>query len=189
MLEKSDFDVKMKELAGLMGYELVLDGDYKYERRAKLVQGFDEIHLSNGGYRAEDKITISGSFPRTKTGEMGYIYPPKPIQVSDRKTAEQISKDIARRYLPEYRINLDKALRQINATDDAEEQAKKDIDAIKAAYPKAQVIDHENKARRSVVYLEGRSKIEIAYNGNGKHRIELDKLSTEQVISILAMIQ
>ena len=63
--------------------------------------------------RYNNKITISGSYPEGQTRDQA-----KSISMSKDKTAEQIFKDINRRFMPEYKIKYEQAVQRYNEAND-----------------------------------------------------------------------
>jgi len=194
MLEKQEFIAKMQDLANIMGYTLDVSTEIN-ERRATLKNGIEEVVIyGSSGWAKAGQLNIFGDYPRTKDGRLAHSAAAS-INVSEKKTAEQISKDIARRFLPEYRATLQKAIEQIQDIDDREAKARADIDRMIAEIPGAYCQDpyssRHGTATRSHVYVRGSygNKIEIARNSGGLHGLTLQDLTTDQVIQIMNSIK
>ena len=195
MLDKQEFTTKMQELAAIMGYTLEADTEGFENRRAELKNGIEGIIIRGcSGWAKAGQLNIFGDYPRTKDGRLAHSAAAS-INVSETKTAQQISKDIARRLLPEYRKTLLDAISTIQDIDDRETKARADIDRMIAEIPGAYCQDpyssRQGTATRSVVYVKAAygNKIEIARNSGGLHGLTLQDLTTDQVIQIMNSIK
>lgn len=64
------------------------------------------------------KLSVSGEYPRDRSGRRFCDKYPESINVSETKTPEQIAKDIQRRFMPEYKVAYAGAIEAKQRNDD-----------------------------------------------------------------------
>ncbi len=118
-MEKLTFDEKEKlgrvvfDIAEALGMILDLgemekynEGDpWRYHGLLANKAG-EKIHLTAHEYRAENRWTVHGVYPRDKRGQLNTSHILPEITVSMGKPSEKIVKDIEKRFLPFYRSQL-----------------------------------------------------------------------------------
>ncbi len=103
------------------------------------------------------------------------------ITVSPEKTAEQIAKDIQRRFLPDYRYYLARLLVVINATDSRAAAIKRNLELLKGS----PLTKHEREGSRYVECVNGRSFSVRGYSDCVS--IEFNSLTVEQATEMVAI--
>lgn len=100
------FNHKMTRVAELLSLTWELQEE-AYDNRGYLLGSNEEqIFVCTGGYQNKSSIRISSSYPRDARGQYTAYEMEISINVVETKTADQIAKDIQRRFLPQHRINL-----------------------------------------------------------------------------------
>jgi hypothetical protein len=107
MLDKKNFIKKVNDLGSLIGFSVEDTSIENYINSAILRNKGtrQEIHVFNGHYGKENKISIQGELSGIKINELLPC-----IHIAETKTAEQIKKDIDRHLMPSYMLILKKAL-------------------------------------------------------------------------------
>tara|TARA_R110002072_G_scaffold7604_4_gene41191 strand:- start:4817 stop:5314 length:498 start_codon:yes stop_codon:yes gene_type:complete len=131
-------------------------------------------------FRVEkERFKIGGIFPRQKcrAGHEDY----KDIGVSAARSAKDIAADIKRRLIPHYLKAYESALLRYN--DEQEKEAHLNLIAQSVVMvSQGRILDH-SRARKTIYFENGTA--EIWSSGN----INLNRLSIEQVLQIVAMLK
>jgi hypothetical protein len=125
-MEPKEFRDKVNQIGIIlsMTIEFPPDEDMKWHRWAYLKKDYQSIRISNGD---ENKLHISGDFPKSIKGESSRYGEPIDINVSTSKTPEQIAREIEKRLLPIYLPELKKAVNQVNQTNIYHQKRQKNI--------------------------------------------------------------
>lgn len=189
-LTKDQFINKINEVSKLL--KLTANyGDnenFNYSNHATLTNEKGvSISVNNGGYKNQNRFSLSVSYPRNCKDERFYtkIYPS--ITLSESKTAEQIAKDIEKRLLPEYLVELEKCIegnqRDAFFLNVREETAQKVCKLFNKEYKKG--------TDQKSFYLCG--DVQRAYNLEidhyGKITFKLDGLSIEETEKIFSLLK
>ena len=92
-------------------------GDHS-TKTAHVINGNVRLWIGNDTWGAKGRITISGCYPRAEDGRRPYGTESHEITVTEKKTPQQIAKEIERRLLPKYLPDLEKAVKQIQEHED-----------------------------------------------------------------------
>ena len=192
MLSKEEFLEKVKQVGTVLNMELEDKGDEFSRNYAVLKNGTREISFSNGDYQREDKFHISGIYPRNYKREyMVHSYSEKSpsINVSEKKTAEQIAKDIQRRFLPHYEELLKKVLERVESSNTAHDkrwEALRIVGEIVGVEPEK---GHDGEPRLYVYdRIPGLQGVEARYDGNLKIELDLEADKAADVLTFLKVL-
>ncbi len=187
-MEKQGFITKIQNVADILGYIMTIPKE-SYQNQAELTKDNIKLHIRNGGYKNESKITIWGSYPRDchNTSNTYGLKNPS-IGCSQDKSSEQIARDIQKRFLPDYMEDLaivierNKAI-QIQA--DARYITIKKLADCLGIVPKQ---EHNNEYSLPIWnVLTGLQKIEVSYDGS---RVDMElELTPEQTIQVLTILK
>jgi hypothetical protein len=138
----------IKCVSKILGFTLEKekDDDWRYVS-VNAGKGDESIHFSSNDYSLKERIRVLGNFP--KTGKNDYIDPYRwgekrhEITVSIGRRADQIAKDIERRFLPRYRELLKRAQEQVSKANVYQGACERNLEAIKGA-----PLSEEEKKRR-----------------------------------------
>lgn len=150
-MEKEKFTVsfrkKMADVAKLLNFKVCpRSKEEAYEPDVILQNGAEEFYISvavPGSYRSDGKLYVSGKYPRFKdgqyvsiwdSGQAGQSHGPK-VGISYDKSAEQIAKDIERRFLLEFRDHLAKVQASIKSRNEYEDNIAQNIALILGRKP------------------------------------------------------
>ena len=118
-MEIQEFKIKVEAVAAAlkMSVTFASDEDMRWNKWAHL-KGPDnqEIRVENGDYKTKGRFSFSGCFPRNEKGEYLHYGKSTSITVAVDTTPERIAKAIQSRLLPEYLIELKKAIEQTEAS-------------------------------------------------------------------------
>lgn len=119
-------------IAERMGYKAtVSDEQFISYVNVKLEKDGQILYFNANGYKNRGKLTVSGSYPRSKT--YGYITPRsecKDINISLSKTNLQIIRDIEKRFIPSYRIALREVQEKVRYFDECEKNREEIIKKV-----------------------------------------------------------
>jgi len=183
-MTKQEFISKIQKVADILGYEMTMP-EKSYNNQAELKKDNIWIHIRNGGYKNEQKIRISGSYPRDCHNQINN-YTLTSISCSDTKTPEQITRDIRKRFLPTYLENLQKVIEQNKITQNRADRRYQTIKTIADFLGIALKKDDYTK-EYSLPWnaLEELAKLEILYDNTVNLKLELTLKQTLQVLAIL----
>lgn len=124
------------EVTQLLGFTLKTKADDTWHFiNMNAQKGTESIHLISGSYHLKDRIKILGNFPKTERGEYvdPYEYGEKrhSITVSVEKNADQIAKDIERRFLPRYRELLKRSAERVNRANEYAHTSTRNLERVK----------------------------------------------------------
>ena len=176
----------IEQVLKILGFSLKKEtnDDWSYVS-LKAVKGDESLHFASGSYYLKDRISISGDFPRTEKRERvdPYRYGEKrhEITVSSLKSAEQIAKDIERRFLPRYRELLKRAADIVKQSNDYARQCARNLEAIKGGKLTDEELEHSTLRIEGLVYGEIRVRGEDA-------AVELRSVPIEMAEKILRLI-
>ncbi|MEK7182642.1 MAG: hypothetical protein AAB694_00585 [Patescibacteria group bacterium] len=106
-MDKQQFSEKIETVASILGLTWCPKKDWSDNTGELKGLGEVDIWVRNGGYQEAEKIMFSSVYPRDNKGqERSNSGQGVTIRVSETKAAEQIARDIQRRFLPEYLKNL-----------------------------------------------------------------------------------
>lgn len=200
MLEKSEFQTKVNDVAIILGFTVDVESYKKYDSNVRLKKNNMELGIRQNEYRDAERISIDGYFPRAKNGQAVMSYSSaisKEITVSEKKTAKQIANDIQKRFMPNYILTVAKAQEWIDVIDEREAIAKAKVDKLIANIPgavnKQSYNDGVHSYYRSLVYNYGSNNrsfadMEITIGEGESHKLELDNVTTDQIIAIMKLI-
>ena len=183
---------KTKSLIGriseILGFTLEKEknDDWSYVS-INATKGEESIHFASGSYHMKDRIRVSGDFPKTEKGERvdPYRYGEKrhEITVSALKSAEQIAKDIERRFLPRYRELLKRAIEIVNQSNDYAGKCAENLQLIKGGAPTEEELkDSALRVEEGPIYGEIRVRAEEA-------TVELRSVPVETAEKIMRLIE
>lgn len=185
-LDKERANLKtVQEVAAILGGTVaapIYDADewiIGYNNCFKInMEGQKCLHLGFETYGRKDRICISGEYPRDTRKQA------QAITVATSKTPEQITKDITRRFMPEYETTLAVAL---------QDQAERDAYNNRTEQYKDQLCSVPGVTRNT--YNEGLSvRFKGAYgsikwvSGDGTGNIELSSLPISKLLKILEVL-
>lgn len=158
-------------------------GKHRVEVRGNYPKQADGSYAGDIWYTQEEREARKAKgIPDT---EYGKIQKPS-ITISPDKTAEQIAKDIQRRFLPDYLDYRKRLDARIKETDDYESRTKTNLETLK----KAKLTDYEEKQKRFSGYAkkgcEG-ARYEVKVSGTDVD-VELHNLTVDQAEEILSII-
>ena len=186
MLTPEDFHAKVHRIATALFYKVLVDPEpNKYEHRAGLRSeaGDEGLSISNGGYSYKDRIVVRGYYPPDFKGHYHTSGRDQPSDITDAetKTAEEIVRDIKRRFLPAYLKQLQE-VRQRNteakASFDFKESALKRLAAAIGAH-------HRNSNSDIAMLYFHRGSVEVHYDGDVSLKITVPLQVVVQVLSII----
>lgn len=188
-MEKQVFIEKIQKVSDILGYAVAFPED-SYDNQATLTHNNITIRIRTGSWKSEDKIKVSGSYPHDCHNQShGYGLKNPSIGCSVDKSAEQIVRDIQKRFLPDYLEDLEKV---IGINKETQKQADTKYLAIKTiAYflgiePKKE--EHNNEYTLPIRnVLSGLDRLEISYDGT---EIDLKlTLTLEQTLKVLKVLK
>lgn len=184
-MTKQEFISKIQKVADILGYEMTVPEE-SFNNQAELKKDNIWIHIRNGGYQNQNKITISGSYPRDCHNQ-GYSHKNLSIGCSQDKTAEQIARDIQKRFLPTYLENLQMVIETNKTIQRSADTKHHTIKALADFLGIPSYKDHNNEYSLPIWnVLPGLRSLEVSYDGteiNMKLELTLDQ--TLQVLAIL----
>ncbi len=187
-MEKQEFISKIQKVADILGYEMTVPEE-SYNNQAELKKDNIWIHIRNGGYQNQNKITISGSYPRDCHNQYN-SYGSKNLAIgcSQDKTPEQIARDIQKRFLPDYMADLQKVIETNKIIQESADTKYHTIKALADFLGISPKKDHNNEYSLSVWQaLKGLNKLEVSYDGT---RINLNlELTLDQTLQVLAILK
>tara|TARA_R110002095_G_scaffold152002_1_gene131585 strand:- start:639 stop:1169 length:531 start_codon:yes stop_codon:yes gene_type:complete len=170
---------KVEEIA------LYLGKPWKYSRLGEPSQWRFEIIDGCGRglyFRLEkDRFKIGGMFPRQKCRAWHEDY--KDIGVSAARSAKDIAADIKRRLIPHYLKAYESALLRYNEEQEKEAHLNLIAQSL-VSVSQGRISDH-SRARKTIYFDQGTAEIW----SSGDINLELNRLSIEQVIQIVAMLK
>jgi hypothetical protein len=188
MIEKQVFIEKIQKVGDILGYTVEFPEE-SHGNQATLTHNDITIRIRSGGWKSEDKIKVSGSYPHDCHSYLSNYNLKNPsINCSQDKTPEQIAKDIQRRFLPDYLEDLQKVI-EINKNTQKQADAKylviKTIADSLGIEPKK---DHTNEYILPIWnVLSGLDKLEVSHDGT---RIDLKlELTLEQTLEVLTVLK
>ncbi len=186
-MEIQEFKTKVVAIGEALKMSVIFPSDENIpsHKWANLIKDNQKIRISNGGYQNEHKLHISGDFPRTSKEEYCHYGQSPSINVSDSKTAEQVARDIERRFFPIYLPELEKAVNQVNATNLFHEKRRANIQKLADYF---QVAFKEDKEPSIWVYekIKGLgSKIEVRGEDTVKFELEVTPEMAVKIFDLL----
>jgi hypothetical protein len=185
-MERKDFSRLVYDIAGILGYKVGFPDDYN--NKAEMGKDHERLIISNGGYKLGDRIKVYGVMPRPKDGRYMRVSSME-ITMAVTKTAEQMAKEIGRRFLPEYREKLAECLALIDEHDSAQSDQRASLERMAAVMGKDIHWHNEREANGAIYSYDGAiSKVEAQYGG--KVKIELKySIPVDKAIRIIKAIQ
>lgn len=107
-----------RAVARLLGMQFKEHGEREYSATAYMFKDKDgaKIFLQSGDYHNKEKVRVSASYPRlVGGGESVYKNMPDSIQISIKKTPQQIAHDIERRFLPLWQLGAQESAERMEA--------------------------------------------------------------------------
>jgi hypothetical protein len=190
MLSKEEFLEKVRQVGAVLNMELEDKGDQWSRNYAVLKNGTKEISFSNGDYQLKDKFHISGNYPRNYKREyMVYSYSEKSpsINVSEKKSPEQIAKDIQRRFLPAYEELLKTVLERVESSNGAHDNRCKALQKLGEVVGVEPGKDSQGEPGLWVHdTIPGLKSVEARYDGDIHIELELD---VEKAVNVIAYLK
>lgn len=188
-MEKQAFIEKIQKVGDILDYAVEFPED-SHDNQATLTHNAITIRIRTGGWKSEDKIKVSGSYPHDCHNQ-SYSYGLKnpSIGCSVDKTPEQIARDIQKRFLPDYLEDLEKV---IGLNKNTQKQADARYHSIKTLAdslgiaPKKE--EHNNEYTLPIWnVLSGLDRLEVSSDGT---RIDLKlELTLEQTLEVLTILK
>ena len=182
--------------------------DDEYNRYDCRVSTPDLFLTFSAGY-GDKRVHVSGNYPKNADGgyigdvwytteeretrkakgltdtNYGKVECPR-ITISADKTAEQIAKDIQRRFIPDYQDYRRRVQERIDATNDYESTTAKSLETLKGS----QLTDYEKKEHKFYGYAKKNSE-GFRYEVKASRKevdVELHNLTVEQAEQVLAVV-
>lgn len=177
---------KMRQVFKLLGFTVVEPLDPNtWSARLSAVKDQADIFIESDGYMSQGRFVITGSYPRTRRGEyISYGINKVEITVTNKKTAEQVVKDIERRFMPDYMVELNKVIKQVEDDNDYHDSRESMLTELKGS----KLDDYEEKnGEFSISSTYGVWGTVKAYRDNVT--IELRDLTVKQAKQILDIAQ
>ena len=188
-MEKQEFQDKIETIADLLGGYWVAFPEESYNNQATLTKDNITINIQNSGYQKENKISISGSYPHDCHGGISYHDLRNPsIGCSKDKTAEQIARDIQKRFLPAYLEDLQKVLTTNKKTQEYADANYQTINTLADLLGITPEKDHRNEYFLRVYNtLQGLHGLEVNYYGS---RVDMKlELTPGQAVEVLTLLK
>jgi hypothetical protein len=188
-VEIGAMDVRVAQIAGLLGYCINHVKNAKYDRDWRYLcfvrNGRKGLCFSIGDDRQNrDRLFISGEYPKDESGHDGVSYGEKPpkISVSLSKQNGQIASDIQRRFIPEYEALFRKAQERVDKTNEYARKRRGQIADI-ALYLGCDVPKEDGHG----VYLNkwGVYRIEPYSDSAVKFEVQVDAKKAIEVLEVL----
>lgn len=147
-----------------------------------------EIHISRSTYPVKDRFTIDGAYPLNAKGEqiwLGHGTSQPSITVAQTKNAQQIAKEILRRFLPDYEAHRAKVQERVNQDNqhfDYVEHAKRLLTEVGCSF-RDDFAQMEGGLPRD---FPGYGRVQV--NGSTVD-LHLRSISPELAVSVLRLIQ
>lgn len=175
---------KLHAIVKALGHTIKDQTDEENIRWHLFVVTNEGIYLEAG--KREWKIFVSGSFPRTKTGE--YISPTKyneptnKISISLNKPPKQIAKEIERRFMPTHLKQVAYVQEQIKRSDDYQDKSINALVELKGFG----LDDFERTNKKISIPCEGEKKFYGNIHAHGDSiRMEIGSLTLDQAKAML----
>ncbi|MFZ2937616.1 MAG: hypothetical protein WA066_02805 [Candidatus Omnitrophota bacterium] len=187
-MEKQEFISKIQKVADILGYEMTVPEE-SFINQAELKKDNIWIHIRNGVYQNEQKIKISGSYPRDcHNQDSSYGLENPSIRCSQDKTPEQIARDIQKRFLPDYMEDLQKVIEQNKTIQEKADTKYHTIKALADFLGISPEKDHNNEYSLPIWnVLPGLGSLKVSYDGT---EINLNlELTLDQTLQVLAILK
>jgi len=188
-MEKQEFIEKIQKVADILGYEMTVPEE-SFTNQAELKKDNIWIHIRNGGYQNQNKITISGSYPHDCHNQYNAYGLKNPtISCSETKTPEQVAKDIQRRFLPGYMEDLQKTEEQNKITQGKADRRYQTIKIIADSLGIVPKKEHNDEYNSLPIWnvLPGLGSLKVSYDGT---TIDLKlELTLDQTLQVLAILK
>lgn len=141
------------------------------------------LSIGHDRYRSGGKLEISGAYPDNQV----YGLPTIKIGVGETRGAAVIAKEISRRVLPDYLVELERVVAD-NARRGANADARRVLATELAAVVGGRIDGDDRSARTSVrTYRSGSISFEIDYDGTSGS-VEASSLTVDQLHAIAAIL-
>ncbi len=113
-MEIQAFKEKVEKISEIlqMAITFASDEDMRWNKWAHLTSEGRDIRIECGDYKTKGRFSICGCFPTNEYHEPMHYGPSGSITVAVEKTPENIARDIERRLMPEYLVELKKTQEQ-----------------------------------------------------------------------------
>ncbi len=188
-MEKQEFITKIQKVADILGYVMNIPEE-SYQNQATLTQDNKTICVRNGDYGREDKIRISGSYPKDCHNQHNnYNLKNLSIGCAQDKTPEHIARDIQKRFMPDYLADLAIV---IERNKDTQQRADARYNTLKTVADFIGIALKKDDYTKEVILpiwnvLPELDKLEVSYDGS---RVDMKlELTLEQTIQILTVLK
>lgn len=190
MLTSEKFRETTQRIASYLHYDWSMDDDdeIRNTHRAKLAKQEQEITLTNGGWKNEDRISISGCFPRPVDGCWYSGIQSPSITVTEKKDALTIVKDMQRRLIPEYIESLKKVINSNNERQKSIELGEASLKTVADAVGTTPTQHSGRRSGEGAVYQYDFHGFRAQYNYNGDFKVELS-LPVADVLKLIAYLK
>ena len=179
-MEKQDFNAVMNEVAAAL--TMVWENIPERWEMGGHLKGIQDEKIFVRFY--QDRFEISPSYPRDNRGYCHNNFPPVKITVSANKNANQIARDIERRFLPVYRANLEYVKERIAKSNAYEARKHENIESI-AAHFGCEIVSQDHTMGIYPRDCDAIHCLEMVDDENVKFKIECTADMAIQVIELL----
>jgi len=188
-MEKQEFTEKIQKVADILGYTMIMPDSQIFNNQATLIRDDIKINIRHGGYQNTNKISVSGSYPSDCHGGISYHgLKNSHIGCSQDKSAEQIARDIQKRFLLEYLEDLEKVMETNKKTQEYADNRYHTIKTIADSLGVSPQQDHKNEySIPTWNVLQGLHGLEVDYYGT---RVDLKlELTPDQAVQVLTLMK
>lgn len=179
------FDRKMSQVAKILGYSVELDTEGLNIARLMSEPDGDPRFYEDISIRSyDDRLSICGWYPRAKDGCWLAHNLDSSITVTEKKTAEQVVKDMERRLLPDYRKNLATVIRNIKEYEQAGAKQEACLQEL-ALVCGAEV----NQVDKFIWYTVRKEKVEVRVSSPDSVSLEIRGIGFERAKAILNILR
>ncbi len=118
-MEIQEFKTKVEAIGAILNMSVTFasEEDMRWTKWAHLTGGDgQDIMIEIGDHKTKERFSLTGCFPRDNQGNYLHYGSSRSITVAAEKSPEQIARDIEKRLIPEYLVELKKALDQVETS-------------------------------------------------------------------------